>query len=198
LAINYGSSTDPVAAVAAALKSGYAGGAWTGVGIVSSTAAAGNPHDLLSVGYNDGNTDSGSAAAGQILIRYTLAGDSNLDDLANFQDLVAVVQNFNKTNTDWAHGNFAYGASTNFNDLVTVVQNFNKTLTPAASAAQQLGGTILPLVQSAASPAKTKPAPSVSANNYLVVAGAAQPASSSEPDGNILQSNSDDESILTS
>ena len=146
MAINFGTpANDPVAAIAANLTTGYNGGAWTGTGIDSSTAAAGtNP--ALSVGYADGNTDSGTPAGpNQILIKYTLAGDSNLDGFVNFLDLVAVVQNFNKAGADWAHGNFTYGASTNFNDLVAVVQNFNKTLTPAGSSGQSLGGSTIAL-----------------------------------------------------
>jgi hypothetical protein len=125
------------------LATGYFNGFWSGAGFNSSTAA-GNP-TLLSVGYADGNTDPATAAApNQILVKYTLAGDANFDCFANFDDLVAVVQNFNKSATDWAHGNFAYDASTNFADLVAVVQNFNKVLTPAGGDAEQLGGTRLP------------------------------------------------------
>ena len=82
-------------------------------------------------------------------MKYTLAGDANLDGLVNFNDLVAVVQNFNKSGADWAHGNFQYSASTNFNDLVAVVQNFNKTLNPAASSGDQLGGGEIALSSSA-------------------------------------------------
>ncbi len=137
-------ANDPVATIANALTGGYNAGRWTGTGINSSTAA-GNPA-TLAVGYDDGNTDLGTAAApNQILIKYTLAGDTNLDGLVNFNDLVVVVQNFNKAGTDWAHGNFAYGASTNFNDLVAVVQNFNKVLTPAGSSGDELGVTPAPL-----------------------------------------------------
>jgi hypothetical protein len=51
-----------------------------------------------------------------------------------------VVQNFNKGGTDWAHGNFLYGASTNFNDLVQVVQNFNKVLPAPSGSAIESGG----------------------------------------------------------
>ncbi len=139
--INFGSpANDPVSTVAGYLAGGYKGGLWTGTGITSSTAAAGaNP--ALAVGYADGNTDNGTPAQpNTLLIKYTLAGDANLDGLVNFQDLVAVVQNFNKSGTDWSQGNFAYGASTNFADLVAVVQNFNKILTPAFTAGDQLGG----------------------------------------------------------
>jgi autotransporter-associated beta strand protein len=141
VAINFTSpATDPVVTIAANLTSAYSTGLWTGAGITSTTAAT-NP-SALAVGYADGNIDTGTPAApNQILIKYTLAGDANLDGLVNFTDLVAVVQNFNKPGTDWAQGNFGYGASTNFNDLVAVVQNFNQILTPAGSSGDQLGGT---------------------------------------------------------
>jgi hypothetical protein len=63
-----------------------------------------------------------------------------------------VVQNFNKAGTDWAHGNFGYGASTNFNDLVAVVQNFNKVLPPPSGSGVGLGGGSTPLTAGAAIP----------------------------------------------
>jgi hypothetical protein len=151
LLINYGSAAnDPVVSVVGALTSGFNGGPWTGTGLRSSTAAAGGVGETLSVGYADGNIDVGTpAGANQLVVKYTLAGDANLDGLVNFNDLVAVVQNFNKAGTDWAHGDFLYGASTNFNDLVAVVQNFNKVLTPAGSADVSIGGTTIALGQSA-------------------------------------------------
>ncbi len=145
LAINFGSpASDPVAAIVPYIQSGYAGGLWTGAGISSSTAAT-NP-SALAVGYADGNIDVGTpAAANQLLIKYTLLGDANLDGLVNFQDLVAVVQNFNKGATDWATGNFLFQSSTNFQDLVAVVQNFNKVLSPAGSSGEDIGGGMIPL-----------------------------------------------------
>jgi hypothetical protein len=139
---------DPVATITGYLKSGFNTGAWTGTGLTSSTAAAGSPGRTLAVGIADGNTDAGLtiAAPNQIVVKYTLQGDTNLDGLVNFNDLVTVVQNFNKANTDWAHGNFLFSASTNFNDLVAVVQNFNKILTPAGSSGDQIGvGGAIPL-----------------------------------------------------
>jgi hypothetical protein len=139
--------SDPVKTIVGYLTSGYNGGAWTGTGIDSSTAAAGSSGRTLAVGYADGNTDFNTPAApNQILVKYTLSGDANLDGLVNFNDLVAVIQNFNKAGTDWAHGNFLYGASTNFNDLVAVVQNFNKTLIPAGSSGESDGGSTIQLI----------------------------------------------------
>jgi hypothetical protein len=134
-----------VTSVISYLQSGYNGGTWTGTaGIISTSITGGSPG--LSLGYADGNTDSGTPAGpNQIVVKYTLAGDANLDGLVNFNDLVAVVQNFNKSGTDWAEGNFLYGSSTSFNDLVAVVQNFNKILPPPSGSDIELGTTIIPL-----------------------------------------------------
>jgi MYXO-CTERM domain-containing protein len=134
IAINYGTpANDPVANIASYLTSGYAGGAWTGTaGIISTTAQGSSSSAVLSVGYADGNTDNGTPAGpNQILVKYTLAGDANLDGFVNSADLLSVIQNFNKSGTDWVHGNFTYSSSapsTTSADLLLVIQNFNRTL----------------------------------------------------------------------
>ena len=141
LNINYGSpGGDPVASVLTYLKNGYNGGAWAGTSGIISTSAQIQGVPALSVGYADGNTDSGAVAApNQIVVKFTLVGDANLDGTVGFADLVTVVQNFNKA-SDWAHGNFFYGATTNFNDLVAVVQSFNKSTPPPGGQSVDLGG----------------------------------------------------------
>jgi hypothetical protein len=148
LQVNYAApANDPVAAVLAALNSGYNSGAWNGTaGIISTSVAAAPGTPVVSIGYADGNTDPGSAAAAnQLLIKFTLAGDADLNGVVNFNDLVTVVQNFNKANTDWAHGNFTYGASTNFQDLVDVVQNFNQLAPAPTGTALEIGATTISL-----------------------------------------------------
>jgi autotransporter-associated beta strand protein len=151
--INYSTpAADPVSAVLASLTSGYNKGNWNGAGIISSTAAAGGLTPLLSVGYNDGNTDPGCAAApNQIVIKYTLAGDANLDGQVNFTDLLVVARDFNTTGNDWAHGNFIYSASglVNFADLVIVAQNFNKSLPVGDSQEMSLQATVTPIPEPA-------------------------------------------------
>jgi uncharacterized protein (TIGR03382 family) len=155
LAVNYGSPSAEdatVNAIVAALTIGYNGGAWTGTSaaaavITSSAAAAGNANGILSVGYADGNTDTGTpATANQILVMLTLAGDANLDGIVNFNDLDVVGQHLNTSGNDWADGNFNYDANgaVNFNDLDIVGQNLNKTINDAAI---ELGGSTVPLGQ---------------------------------------------------
>jgi hypothetical protein len=173
LAVNFASpAADPVQAIASYLASGYLNGLWTGTGINSSIAAAGPSSPTLSVGYADGNTDTGTPAApNQILVKYTLAGDANLDGLVNFADLVAVVQNFSKAGTDWAQGNFGYGTSTNFGDLVAVIQNFNKVLSPAGDSGAELGGTPMPLIASVTATDVQVPEPGTATIFLLTSAG---------------------------
>ncbi|MGA2230225.1 MAG: autotransporter-associated beta strand repeat-containing protein, partial [Tepidisphaeraceae bacterium] len=132
LAINY-TGADPVAAIRSALAGGYSGGTWKGTGIASSYAA--DSPGLFSVGYADGSRDPGSPAQpNQILVKFTLAGDANLDGTVNFSDLLVVAQNFNRSvdasgnPVDWADGDFDYDGVVNFSDLLIVAQNFNKTL----------------------------------------------------------------------
>lgn len=93
------------------------------------------------MGYADGNADDDTAAGpNQIVVRYAVAGDANLDGQVNSADLLAVIQNFDTTGTDWAHGNFAYGGCTDSADLMLVIQNYNQTLPPPIASAVALGG----------------------------------------------------------
>jgi autotransporter-associated beta strand protein len=135
LAINYGDVADPAGYIRSYLQNGN---------IFSSTAQQSG--GVFAVGYADGNIDQGTAAApGQVLVKYTLAGDANLDGAVNFADLLVVAQNFNHTldthgNTiDWADGDFNYDGQVNFADLLLVAQNFNKSL--SAGQLDQLPGS---------------------------------------------------------
>jgi hypothetical protein len=109
---------------------------WAGnAGMVSSSAAA---NGSFAVGYAEASEVPGAAASfgGEavavpaVLVRYTLAGDATLDGHVDFNDLVKLAQNYNKTvsaTTDswWFNGDFTYDGMVNFNDLVKLAQNYN-------------------------------------------------------------------------
>jgi trypsin/dockerin type I repeat protein len=132
ITVNYGSpANDPVASIVSSLAAGYNAGAWTGTGINSSTAAA---NRIFSVAYADGDAVAGAIPAGikpnQLVIKYSLDGDANLDGVVNSADLLTVLQNINRTGNSWAQGNFTYNPSglVNSADLLIVIQNFNQSL----------------------------------------------------------------------
>src|SRR6202034_1888640 len=72
LFINYGTGTDPISTIKGYIVSGYAGSAWNGTGIDSSTAAANAGSYAL--GYAD-SADAGNPAGaplGESEVEYTL------------------------------------------------------------------------------------------------------------------------------
>jgi fibronectin-binding autotransporter adhesin len=129
LIIDYGTGPDPIASIAALLKSGYAGGTWTGHGIMSSAAAANSLS--YGLGYAD-SADTGNPAnlsSGTIEVKYTLLGDANLDGVVNGIDFGILAANFNKGVTGWDKGDFNYDNVVNGIDFGELAANFNKGAT---------------------------------------------------------------------
>jgi MYXO-CTERM domain-containing protein len=138
LIVNYGGGASPLANVRSLIISGYSGGAWNGDGGITSSVAAENP-SARAIGYAEGSeilgptggTFEGQAAdAASVVMRYTVAGDANLDGTVNFDDLVKLAQNYDQTvsvttESWWTHGDFTYDGVVNFNDLVKLAQNYN-------------------------------------------------------------------------
>jgi hypothetical protein len=129
-----------IGAITALVKSGYHGGAWDGPGIMTSAATSSTglgvarADDVDYVGRPFGDV---TAAAGDVLVMYTLAADANLDGVVDFNDLVRLAQNYNAVGKTWPQGDFNYDGAADFNDLVRLAQNFNSTLAapvPGASA----------------------------------------------------------------
>ena len=124
--INYGSGADPISSIAAEIKSGYAGGSWTGAGITSTNAQTNSSYGI---GYADA-ADLGNPAglaSGQIEVMYTLLGDANLDHKVNGSDFTLMAANFNDSVTNgWDKGDFNYSGTVNGDDFVLLAENFNQ------------------------------------------------------------------------
>jgi hypothetical protein len=57
-----------------------------------------------------------------------LPGDATFDNVVNFNDLLALAQNYNTTTgATWHQGDFDFNGAVNFNDLLTLAQNYNST-----------------------------------------------------------------------
>jgi autotransporter-associated beta strand protein len=82
-----------------------------------------------------------NSAASQVEVAYTLSGDSNLDFAVDFNDLVALAQNYNVADGSriWAQGDFTYDGNVDFNDLVKLAQNYNTALPAEAIAGAPIG-----------------------------------------------------------
>jgi autotransporter-associated beta strand protein len=124
--LTYGSS-DPIATIAAYIKSGYHGGGWNGPGIISSL---GNAH--YGVGYADGadNVVAG-LVSGQIEVAYALYGDANLDGVVSGTDFTILVSNLGKQVTGWDKGDFNYDGVVSGSDFTALVGNLGKSASGA-------------------------------------------------------------------
>lgn len=123
----------PIAAIRTSVIIGYFSGTWNGTNIRSSVAAS-TPGRAL--GYAEASQLSPAALAffgGQpidstsVVVGFTAAGDANLDRTVDFNDLVALAQNYGTTGKSWSQGDFTYSGdgAVNFSDLVILAQNYN-------------------------------------------------------------------------
>lgn len=120
------------------LTSGYAGGNWNGVGLMSTVAQTATNTAL---GYADApelfSTFPASFAgetidSSSVVVRHTFYGDTNLDRVVNFDDLLVVAQQYGPTvgGKSWSRGNFNYNTpdnvqfATGFDDLLLLAQNY--------------------------------------------------------------------------
>jgi probable HAF family extracellular repeat protein len=70
-----------------------------------------------------------------VLVRFTTAGDADLDGGVGFADLVRVAQNYNSaTGGTWAGGDFTHDGRVDFADLVALAQNYGGGGVAATSA----------------------------------------------------------------
>ena len=133
--------------------SGYAAGAWNGVGL--QTTSADSRHGL---GYADGadGVVAGLGATSE-LIKFTWDGDADLSGFVDSTDLNIVLNNYNKPVARWDAGDFDYSGFVDSSDLNIVLNSYNATpplsgltvpgngLDPAAvTALSEAGVTVVP------------------------------------------------------
>jgi hypothetical protein len=139
----------PLVTIAAALATGRAGGAWNGPGIRSSVAAVVPGRSLGLVESAEAFSAFPASFAGQqvdasaVLVRYTLAGDANIDRRVDFDDLLRLAANYNTSGMPYpGRGDFNFSGKVDFDDLLALAANYN--------ASQQ---ATLPLLASSEPPA---------------------------------------------
>jgi len=121
--LTYGSS-DPISTIAGYIHSGYNGGGWNGIGILSSVAA-GNVH--YGIGYADGADGVvAGLVSGQIEVAYALYGDANLDGVVTGSDFTILVSSLGKQVFGWDKGDFDYDGVVSGSDFTLLVGNLGK------------------------------------------------------------------------
>ena len=126
--------TSPLATIQQRLASGYNGGAWNGLGIISSTAAA---RSDAGVGYAEAidlftafpATFRGeSIDDSSILLTHTLYGDADLNRTVNLDDFNRLATSFGTSARRWAHGDADYNQTVNLNDFNALAANFGRSI----------------------------------------------------------------------
>jgi len=142
------SASSPLADIAAQLTSGYAGGAWNGVGISSSVAGASASFGLgyaeasIALGVAGGTFAGQSVDGTAVLIRFTRYGDANLDGTVNLDDFTALAAAFGGAG-GWGQGNFNYDSAINLDDFTALAANFGLSADLPRSAVPEPTGLAL-------------------------------------------------------
>jgi hypothetical protein len=127
-----GGSVDGVGAQIAA---GFNNGAWNGAGGITSSAAAADADasDLTALGYASNAVLGKTSFAGitgltssDILVKYTYAGDANLDGQVDIGDLGLLAGGWQQSGKDWLGGDFSYDGAVDIADLGLLAGNWQK------------------------------------------------------------------------
>lgn len=109
------------------IQAGYHNGAWNGTGLITSIATSSTTLGVAlasDVGLGGKSVNGVLLFSSDVLVRFTLAGDADLDGKVGFSDLVRLAQNYGKTGTGWSRGDFNYNGTVDFADLVKLAQNY--------------------------------------------------------------------------
>jgi hypothetical protein len=133
LVIDY-TGTSPITDVRGRLSAGFSGGAWTGNGIVSSSAIAASKK--TGIGYAESAAMGTTSFAGQsfdttsVVMAYVLLGDTNLSGNVDSTDFSAMAGGFGSSGAVWTQGDVNYDGKVNTVDFNYLAGNFGSS-TPA-------------------------------------------------------------------
>jgi hypothetical protein len=119
-----------ISSVMQLIQSGYDGGTWSGPGIISSLANSNHTLGVLTgaqfLALHPGEKfDGNTVASTDVLIKYTLDGDTNLDGVIDANDYLAIDNGFNQQLRDWPDGDFNYDGVINGDDYTLIDNAFN-------------------------------------------------------------------------
>lgn len=141
-------------AVQSLIAQGYDGGSWYGNGITSSSAAA-SSSPRAAIGFVEANDiytifpamfSGATVDATSVLLRYTVAGDANIDGTVNGSDFNLLAMNFGiLSGKSWYFGDFTYDGAVNSADFNVLAGGFGYTIAtqPGSSVPEPAAGAVL-------------------------------------------------------
>jgi hypothetical protein len=151
---NYAGTTDPASTLRGYLSNAYNGGHWNGAatsttGVINSAAAQANPQLSSSIGWVDSADNTGfNTVSNSVELKYTMAGDANLDGVANSTDYSRLVANYKITppaaGFAWDQGDFNFDRSVQFSDFAILAANYNVALSSITPAVVTANAAITP------------------------------------------------------
>lgn len=126
----------PIAPIESLLAGGYNGGAWSGNGINSSTAAGSGNTALGFAESSEIFTSFPATFSGQpvddtaVLLKYTFYGDANLTGDVTLSDFNRLATNFGLSPRRWVHADFNFDGSVLLSDFNRLATNFGHTGLP--------------------------------------------------------------------
>lgn len=137
--VDYASADpSPFSSLRAAIVAGMA----SGKGIVASGVTGNQAIGIVDApaGSSTGLSLDGSA----VVIRLTLKGDVDLNRVVNFDDLLALAQNYdaNGSGKTWANGDSDYNGVVNFDDLLPLAQNYGGSFSLTVDQIAALGSNV--------------------------------------------------------
>ncbi|CAN5595996.1 hypothetical protein BH09PLA1_BH09PLA1_10090 [soil metagenome] len=150
LVLDYTGATQ-AANVQSLINTARNGGAWNGIGLTSTVARNANPKnttlammesaDFATV-YSPTTPFSGETVdASAVLVKFTYYGDTDFNDIVNFDDYARIDSGFNNNRNGWLNGDFDGNGVVNFDDYSLIDLAFN---TQAAGRALALPGKTKP------------------------------------------------------
>jgi len=105
------------------------------MGITSSTATTDGVTLAVgtAAGANVSTFDGLAVSPTDILIKYTFAGDANMDGQVTLTDLATVLNNFGQATPNWTSGNFDGATTIDLTDLADVLNNFGRNVPQTAA-----------------------------------------------------------------
>ena len=134
--------TSPIEAIKRYIKTGHAGGSWTGQGLMLTEAAFAPTPQNLAIGYveasrlfgaNGGVFEGLNTDGSAVLVKSTYYGDTDLNGVINFDDYARIDFGFNNNGNEWFEGDFNYDGKVNFDDYALIDLGFNTQGQPMSS-----------------------------------------------------------------